>query len=152
MKKNKSNIIGIAAFLILSLAGMGFGQEAANTDKDKEKIKTTSVIKDIEGEVTWIGKDKIAIVYKRDLEKGGEYEILLPFSDDMTVEHKKSLSEINKGDIVHVKYEEVTDEYKEGPKINFKAKVVSFVKPAPTNSGALTSDETPLPLKGIKGE
>ncbi len=143
-------LLGVLVFFLLCLVAVG------QTQEEKEKIKTTTTTKEVQGEVTWIGKDKMAIVYKRDTVTGGEYEILLPYEEkDLKIVHKKNLSEINKGDIVNVKYEyeEIIEEPLGEKKINYKAKVISFVKPAmqkPQAAQPAGEEEAGLPLKGIK--
>ena len=125
-------------------------------DKGNEKIKSTVVTKEIEGEVSWLGKNKIAVIYKRDAATGGEYEMLLFFDKDVALQHKQNLAEIHKGDIVNIQYEETTDEYKDKEtKTKMKAKMISFIKPAqPSTAEAetLVSGQDALPLKGIKGD
>lgn len=151
LRKQIMQIAGIGLVLVLGLAVTGQAQE------DKEKAKTTSAIKEVQGEISGIGRDYIAIVYDRDTEKGVEYEILLPIEEDIKLVRKRKLNEIKVGDIVGVQYEES----KEGPKLSRKAKIISFIKPAEKkpepvemetdvlNSGA--SGDEGLSLKGLRG-
>jgi hypothetical protein len=141
--------MGLAIVLVFGLAELGFSQE----EKDKEKVKTTSVMKEVEGEVTWIGQNKIAILYRVDEAKGEEYEILLPLDEkDLTFVHKKNLGEIGKGDTVNVQYEEITEEGEEGRKTDRKAKVISFVKAGVKQPASAAEVEGVLPIKGVKGD
>jgi len=115
--------IGLMGVLILSIVGVVFAQE-------KEKAKK-SLIQEVSGEVSAISKDFIAIVYKRDAQRGSEEEIGLPLAKDVRLEHKKSLDEINVGDIVSVQLEEYVDEDESGKKVNKRrAKIVSFIRAA----------------------
>lgn len=116
---------GLVMVLVLGLAGTGFAQ------KSKQEAKVTSKTGEIEGEISAMGKNYIAIVYKR--EKDTEYEMLLPMdSKKVKIERKKDLSELKIGDIVRIKYEDTTIEDSEKKQtMERKAIVISFVKPAP---------------------
>jgi len=116
--------IGLIGILVFSLAGAGLTQE-------KKETKKTTVSKEVTGEVTWIGKNKIAILYQIDTEKSTEYEILLPFDEkELKVIHKKSLEEIKSGDTVTVEYEEITEESEQGGRTDFKARAIKFIRSA----------------------
>jgi hypothetical protein len=83
-------------------------------------------MKEVQGEVTWVGKNRIAVVYA---ESGtSESEILLPFDKDVKLEHIQQLGQIAQGDIVRIQYEEVVEESAQGRKEERKAKVISFVR------------------------
>ena len=136
--------------MVLSFAGLVFAQDKS---QQKGKVKTTSTMKEVQGEISGITKRSISIVYDRDNKKGVEYEMLLPFAQEgIKVEHKKNLSEFSQGDTVLVSYEEVIEENEKAEKKeDRRAKVISFIKAAPkqTESQALLSEE-PLTLKGPK--
>ncbi len=87
-------LLGVLVFFLLCLVAVG------QTQEEKEKIKTTTAAKEVQGEISGIGKDCIAIVYERDLEKGIEYEMLLPIEKDIRLVHKQNLNQIKVGDIV----------------------------------------------------
>ena len=124
----------------------------AKEGKDEAKSGTTA--KEVEGQVTWIGKDKIAITYLRDDAEKTEYEILLPYNPKgLVVERKRNLGEIAVGDTVRAQYYEESYEYPDGRKEGrLKTKVISFVRPAPIKpqEPAAASSEEEMPLKGIK--
>lgn len=113
--------------------------QGARAEKSKDETKTKTVIKEVQGEVSALTSHFIAIVYKKDKEKGIEYEMALPIGEDVRVVYKRRLEEIEVGDIVKVQYEEVQEEYEEigkgGVKLR-KTKVISrqvkriiFLKP-----------------------
>jgi lipopolysaccharide export LptBFGC system permease protein LptF len=159
IKKQITKILGIGLAVMLVFLSQG---RLLAEEKKEEKIRTTSVMKEVEGEISAIGKDYIAVVYERDNTKGEEYEILLPIDKDIKLVRKKSLDQIGVGDKVSIQYEELTEEYKEGPKQKRRAKIISFVKPAEKKPEAVESEtsvlnsgkpeEGELPLKGIKGQ
>ncbi|OGX27129.1 MAG: hypothetical protein A3J51_03110 [Omnitrophica WOR_2 bacterium RIFCSPHIGHO2_02_FULL_45_21] len=129
--------ICLAIFVFLAVSV--FGQE------DEKAVGQRTVMKEVQGEVSWIGKGYISILYSQDVNTGEEYEILLPYDEkDIKLEHRKSIDQIAKGDIVDVHYEEETkqDDYKQ-EKVKLKAKVVSFVRAAEKKpeSTVLTSGE-----------
>jgi hypothetical protein len=148
-QKNFLRLI-LVAMMVLSFTGLVLAQEKG---QQKPKVKTTSEMKGIEGEISGMTKRSISIVYSRDNQKGIEYEMLLPFAKEgIKVEHKKNLSELAQGDTVRVSYEEVIEENEQGEKKEGRrAKVISFIRAAEkkTDSQALVSEE-PLTLKGTK--
>lgn len=124
MKKSalKGISIALAIGLVLGLGEIGFSQEA----KGKPESRTG----EIQGEISSIGKNYIAIVYKR--EKDKEYEILLPIEEkEVTLERKRSLSELNVGDTVRIRYEDVIGGIGQEQVMQRKARVISFIRPAP---------------------
>ncbi|MBI3602454.1 MAG: hypothetical protein HY209_06130 [Candidatus Omnitrophica bacterium] len=98
----------------------------------------TSGQKEIQGEVSAIGKGYISIVYERDTAKGIEYEMMLPLDENIQFQHKKSLKEFAIGDTVKVRFEDATEE--DNAKVQHlkrKARVISFVSSAaPTPPGS----------------
>jgi len=150
------NILQVAFILILvlGLTASVFAQKSNEAQKkSNEENIVSSVTKEVEGTVSWVGKDKIAVTYNKD-DAGTEYEILLPFdAKDLVLKHKKNLAEISTGDTVSVQYEEESIEYGDGKKEGrLKAKEISFVRSAPPKPKALNSDdeEDSLTFKGIK--
>ncbi|MFH0839268.1 MAG: hypothetical protein V1893_03690 [Candidatus Omnitrophota bacterium] len=113
----------LAAVLVLCLAETVQAQE--------EKAKAEKRKGAIEGEISAISNKYISIVYKK--EKDAEYEMLLPIDKDIEIIHKKSLDEMKVGDTVYIEYEDevITDTAEEGQAMKRKAKVISFMSPAP---------------------
>jgi hypothetical protein len=97
---------------------------------EEEEPTITTETKEVQGEVSMIGRDYISVVYMRDLDKGIEYEMQLPIDEDLSFIHARDLNEIKVGDIVRVTYEEVTEEYQDESKTSRKGKVINFVKSA----------------------
>lgn len=144
-------------FLSLIISSSGFAQEKQEAQKEEEeKVNVISAMKEIEGEVSAINKQGIAIVYKKEAENNKDYEIYLPIDKSLKISHKQSLEQIKEGDTVSVQYEEMTEERKEGLKeVNRTAKVITFLRPSEKKPEVV--DEKPegdgeslLPLKGIK--
>jgi len=108
--------------------------------KDKEPIATSSVMKEVQGTVSNMSGRYLTISYKQDEEKGVEYEIVLFLDETIKVKRKKSLDEINLGDLVSVQYEEITEEYTDGEKRKRRARIITFIKPA-EKEGELRSME-----------
>jgi len=124
-KKIAFFLAGAALVLALNLSA-----EAEQAKEGAGPIRTTADNKEIQGEVTSISKDYIAITYLVDGQKGTEYEMLLPIDKNVKLEHKRSLDEIAIGDIVRVQFREVADEYKNETKKSRKGTIISFVSPA----------------------
>jgi len=113
--------IGLITVLILGFVGYGFAQEKGKLVSQK------TVMKEIQGKVSAISNNFIAVVYAENKEKGSEEEIALPIAKDVNLEHVKSLHQIEAGDRVKVQYEEVQEG---GKVIERKAKVITFLGPA----------------------
>jgi hypothetical protein len=145
----------IAAVVIANFAGVVSAQEAKK-DEEKKAPAIKSEVKEVQGEVSFIAKRSISVVFYRDKEKGAESEILLPLPKDVIIEHKKSLAEIKTGDIVSVKYLDETIDYGEKKENKITAKVIRFIRPADQDSvyrpkAVQAQDEGGLlPLKGAK--
>ena len=112
--------MGLMGLLLVCFSNTGFAQ--------KEPVKTSSEMKEVQGRVSNFSREYITITYEEDREKGIENEIMLPVEDNIRVVHKKSLEEIKIGDIVNVQYEQITEEYEEGQKRKRKAKVIKFIR------------------------
>lgn len=101
--REKAVLAGIVTAMMVMAASGGcvFAQqdEAALAPKTAE----------LQGEVTWVGKDKIAIVYQRHTSASGfssEEEILLPIAKDVKLQQVGNIGGITAGDTVYVLYEE----------------------------------------------
>ncbi|MDD5454117.1 MAG: hypothetical protein PHW62_01265 [Candidatus Ratteibacteria bacterium] len=122
-------IIWIIVFALF-ICSTAMAKDAKDIKKEENAANQKIVLKEVQGEVTWIRNDKIAIMYAQDNEAGTAEEMLLPVPEDVSVINKKSLNEIKVGDIVRVQYEEVTEETPEGTSINSRAKTIIFLKAA----------------------
>ena len=109
---------------------------AALAQEEEEEI--IAVMREVSGEVGAISPGLITVIYNRDEDMKREDEIDLPIDKDVRLVHKSKLSDINIGDIVSVKYEELQKKEeieKEGITetktriIGRKAKVITFVRP-----------------------
>lgn len=100
--------------------------------------------KEIQGEVTWIGKDKIAIVYKKDVEHRSEEEIVLPIDKKVSLQHLKSISDVAAGDTVYLLFEESTEEGPGGPKLSRIVKKIGFIRKGQKKPIPALTPETPL--------
>ena len=148
----------LAIVLIAGLTGTVLAQEGA--EKGNGKVASSSVMKEVQGEITWIGKKDIAVVYNRDLAAGVEDEILLPIDKDIRLQHKQKLSELAVGDTIAIQYAEDTEDDGQGNiKVKRHARLISFVKPAikkpDTGTTTESTDDTlndTLSIKGVKGD
>jgi hypothetical protein len=122
-------------FLLVTCTGLFlafvFARVPADTEAQGAAVKEQKILKkeskNIQGEVTWISKNKIAIVFSHGQDT--EEEILLPFDKNVALEHVSDLAQIKQGDTVYVEYEETTQETKEGTtQVTDKAKTISFIR------------------------
>ena len=136
-------IITLLVFLSLSL-GIGFTQDK----KDDSKIKHTRVMKEVQGEISSVSKRSISIIYSRDENNGEENEIMIPLDKKkVQLDHIRSLSELAAGDIVRVQFEEEEIQGQGKDKINFQAKLISFVKKGqPKKVRAQATESNNLPV------
>ncbi len=146
-------LINLLILSVLVFAHMAFAQNEA---KAPVRMGATKVI---EGEVSAITKDGVAVVYHRDTAKGTEDEVFIPLDSSIQLVHKRSISEIKVGDIVSIQYyEQIKEGKKNEPGNKFKGTVLTFLKPAVKKPEAQATDSneeendsgTALPLKGIK--
>ena len=102
----------------------------------KKLIKNTSTLKEVTGQVAWLGYNTISIIPNANLAIGSEDEILFTFErKKVGLEHLKDLSEVSKGDSVRIQYNEQRIQYEGEPEqLTLKLKVIGFVskgKPEP---------------------
>ena len=115
--------IGLISLIILvTFNSMALAKE------DTAKAKKTITAKEVQGEISGITKDYISVIYKKDEEKGVDYEIFLPIEQDIGLEHKQNLGELKLGDIVRIEYQETTEQDEKSIKSSRKAKAINFVK------------------------
>ena len=120
-------IIGVMLLCLFCLSGI-------SQAKQEEEVVSVK-LKQVQGEISAITKDFIAVVYKQDKKNDREYEMALPIGKDVRLVHKKRLDEIKEGDIVAIQYEEKITRYKdykgeEKEHSQRRAKLIKFLKPA----------------------
>lgn len=121
-RNDKCRVACIALAMVMILAAVGIAAE----EEAKETIKPT----EITGEVSVIGRNYISIVYARDEKKGEEYEIMLPFTQDVKFIRKR-LDELVVGDKVRVKCDDYLRKNEEGKEICGRRvpKEIQFLSP-----------------------
>jgi hypothetical protein len=129
MKKYISKII-LSIILMTGLCGLGIGY--AEEKEDPNIIKEVKT-KKITGEVMGISRNFISVFYWTDEKKQKSLEMALNIGNDVKMENKADLKQINVGNIVTVTYEETTEKRKDDKegKIKVKNKIVKkivFVK------------------------
>ena len=153
-------MLWLMIILVFGLIDMAYAAESAKKDKSKTDATTTTttttttdataadtaaaskdaevvtapVQKEVQGEISDIGKDYISIVYNQDTEKGIEYEMRLPIDENIKFEHRKNLKEFVVGDIIKVEFEDAAQAEAGKVKLKRKVKVVSFVGPSAKKS------------------
>lgn len=141
-------IMALGAFIMCAIC---------RADEEKRSKLIRKVSNEVEGEVSAVSKDHIAVVYNRDIAKGIEYEMSFPIDSKVVFEHKKNLREISVGDRVRISFDEETIQ-EEGKEFNRRApKKLSFVSPAVkkpvVNEEISENDEEGVfPIKGLKLE
>ncbi len=118
-------ILFCAALICLSNVNSGLAKEPPK----QEEIKRSVALKELQGEITWVRKNKIAIVYKTDETGSADSEILLPVSPDVKLVHIQSMEQLKAGDVVSIQFEEATEESEGASKTARRAKTITFVKP-----------------------
>lgn len=126
MKNEK--VFAIIMFVFFSgFATSAWAQQKAVKKADIQAVEDEPfTMMTVSGEVAGITKNTISLIYDRDYDTGTEYEILLPYDEDVAVKHKAKLNEIKKGDFIAIEYEKPL----EGSKKVAKAKTVIFIQSA----------------------
>lgn len=153
MKKRCFLFLFTLSFLMIPAAGMAEENTDVSAQESKQEVKPEveeksiikSTMKEVNGEVSGISSNFIAILYGQD--EKTSYEIALTIDKDVTIERKKSLKDIEVGDIVSVQYKETTETYKEKTETGTEkditkllsrvVKVVTFIKAPPKDLQAL---------------
>lgn len=118
-----------AAILFMLFVGVVLAGEVPSEDAGTASVPAVTS-GTLEGVISAINKDYVVITYKSEKER--EYEVLLPIDNKKTkVERKKDISALNIGDTVSIEYEDAQEDTSVGKKVRRKAKVISFVRPAP---------------------
>jgi hypothetical protein len=95
----------------------------------RKVTKVAEKKKQLQGEVVYLSKDYISIVYSRD--KAIENEILLPIDKNLKLEHLRSLANLKIGDTVAVQFMETTEQDEQGNRKKIRTgTVVTFIRPA----------------------
>ncbi len=123
--KNKlilSRVLAAAIFFTFICIGCVLAQEeatppqnqAANEEKpaSQNADEDTFTVETVSGEVSWVGKDYISLIYNRDYDKGAESEVMVPITDETVLKHVKSLKDIQKGDLVSIEYNKPSEKSK----------------------------------------
>ncbi len=164
----RMTLIVLAILGLLSFTVICFAEDSKSGVKSKDKKEiSSSDVKELEGTVSAIDKNGIAVVFQKDAQKGSEEEMYIPIEKgQIRLVHKTSLKEIEAGDTVKVGFKEVTDEIEGKEKKRFKATTITFLKKAEKKpesqmpleqeeSVSLDSSSAPeaaqtIPLKGFK--
>ncbi len=109
----------LVALLIFCLVTVGEAKKAEKKDKSGTDEDTTEgpvdepavEVKEILGEVSGIGSKFVVVVYRRDVEKGIDYEMLFTMDkNEVEIAQARDLSKISIGDTVKIQYEEKTEQ------------------------------------------
>lgn len=119
----KKMLLGLALGILIVNAG-----ECA--EETSQIVSTTPRI--VEGEVSSVSKDYIAVIYKRDAQ-GVEYEMLLPVqAAAVQLEGIQDIKQLKTGDVIRIDYDEITTADSKGnEKLDRRTKAVKFIRPAP---------------------
>lgn len=161
-------LIMLAILGLLSSAAICFAGDAKTGQRAKDKKEVSSSdVKELEGTVSAIDNNGIAVVFQKDSQKGSEEEMYIPIEkSQIRLVHKTSLKEIEAGDTVKVGFKEVTDEIEGKESKRFKATTITFLKKAEKKpqpqmpleqEESVSPDSLPapdsaqaIPLKGFK--
>jgi len=161
-------LIILALLGLVSFAAICFAQDSKTEAKHQGKREVSSSdVQEIEGTVSAVDNNGIAVVFKKDEAKGEEEEIYVPIEKgQIRLVHKTNIKEIEVGDTVKVGFKEVTEEEEGKESKRFKATTITFLKKAekkplpqmppepqdqvsPEDSAAPEATQT-IPLKGFK--
>lgn len=151
-------LIIFVALLSLSFLTTASAADEPAKERKKEPI-VTSEIKNIQGELIWVGRNFISLVYERNDKTGEEKEIRLDLDPKTVVlEHIRSIGQLNAGDTIFVTYVDETEDYGTTKKNTLRIKTIRFLRPAAADSPYKSkkdvepSTEESLSLKGVKSD
>jgi hypothetical protein len=126
MKGIMAGVLGMGFFLTLISTGYCQSSKALEKSKGSEDvlIEEPEVYRTetMSGEVSWVGKNYISIVYDRDYDTGTESEIMVPVTEKTVFKHVKGLKELQQGDLVSIEYNKPLGKGKTN------ARVVTFIQ------------------------
>jgi hypothetical protein len=128
----KRTLIMLAVVGMVSFVAVCFAQDLKSGAKSQIKKEIfSSDVKEIEGTISAINDNGIAVVFNKDAQKGSEEEMYIPIEkSNIRLIHKSSLKEMEIGDTVKVGFKEVTDEIEGKESKRFQATTVAFLKKA----------------------
>lgn len=118
--------MGRKFFYIILILLIGFTFSLAAPAKDKKDKTTIMKGKDVTGEISMIESTYISVIYKRDKDKGIEYEMMLPLNKEVIFTRTK-LEDLSVGDEIIVSSDEHFVENDEGQQ-KFDKKVIKEIK------------------------
>ena len=125
----KSKII---AYIFISFTVLNFlcSNVFCQADPKGKRPVISTATHAVQGEVAYVSKDYISIIYQRSEDQTEEYEMMLSIDEALELTRVASLDKLNIGDTVTIDYDEITEEYPDGPRSRRKAKNVAFTRPA----------------------
>ena len=118
--------MGRKIFYIILILLIGFTFSLSAQAKDKKDKTTIMKGKDVTGEISMIERTYISVIYKRDKDKGIEYEMMLPLNKEVIFTRTK-LEDLSVGDEIIVSSDEYFVENDEGQQ-KFDKKVIKEIK------------------------
>ncbi len=82
------------------------------TSYAEEGKRKEPVVKEITGELSFVDKNFISVVYKKENDESKEYEMMFYISQDIMLENirDKDLKKLNEQDVVEVEYTEIGEQ------------------------------------------
>jgi hypothetical protein len=145
MKKNNQKIARVRIMgmsIIFLLISAGIGNTQAVKPKAPGNIKRSVTSRELQGEITWIHKDRIAVVYSRG--EKSEEEILLPIAKDVKLENLRSLDQLSAGDSVAFEFAETLEEVRGEAKVSRIIKKIRFIRKGAKKEIVATTIESPI--------
>ena len=126
------------------LVALCIGASSAWAADESEKTNEKIVQKELTGQVVWIGKHAISVEYDRDATSS--YEMLLPVTGDLELERLKNLSELKRGDTIHVEYRQTVKQGEDGQEMVVKtvATKVALMRQTSPEGTLRSKNETTL--------
>ncbi len=123
----------------------------------QQPLKTVAH-KTVEGVVTGLSGNFMAVQYGRDETQQVCLEMAFNVDPNVKIEHKQSIKDFVMGDTVFVSYDLISEKFDDDTELKkIVATKISFVRPAqkrPDEAALVSTEEEPesLPIKGPKGE
>jgi hypothetical protein len=131
--------IAIATVFTLGLNAACAANPPAKAPSVKQEKKITRESAEIQGEISGITAESIAITYGRF--GSTENEALFRLDKSIKLEHFKSLKDLKVGDTVSVAFEETTEEDGSGRSMARKPTAIYFIRKATKDPFAITPED-----------
>lgn len=100
-------------WLLIVLTAAFTGVVCAQDSKVEEAAAAAAAARktrEVQGEITWVKKDMIAVVFGKNSAGASEEEMLLPIAKDVKLQRIAAVTDLKAGDTVYLQFEVIMEE------------------------------------------